>query len=443
METNFKPQKICVMPFGCQMNRADAGAMGDLLVASGHTLVANEDDADVIVYVTCTVRQHAENRAISRLGRHGRRKRDGKQLILVLAGCVAEKEARFAFDRVPELDIVCGTRSFHLLPDLIEQVQFGNTHLVAVGLEGQPEGQEGSHFRTTNFQAFVNITRGCDNFCSYCIVPYVRGREYSRPEDEIIEEVRMLAETGVLEVTFLGQNVNSYGKGLLKPASLATLLTRASEIPGIERLKFITSHPKDLTPALIEALKIPKVSPYLHLPAQSGSNRILGAMNRHYTREHYLGLLDAVRHAVPDIGLASDFIVGFPGETEDDYLQTREIMEHARFQQVFIFKYSSRPGTAGAKLHDDVTIEDKKRRNNELLALHMQIATEDNAKQVGKVLNVLVEGPSPRDKSRLIGRSPSDRIVIVSSDLNLAGKIIPVKITMATALALYGEPTTA
>ena len=427
------------MPFGCQMNRADAGAISDLFAADGHSLVADEDDADVIVYVTCTVRQHAENRAISRLGRHGRRKRDGKSLILVLAGCVAEKEARNAFDRIPELDIVCGTRSFHQLPELVEQVRSGRTRLVAVGLEGQPEGREGSHFRTTPFQAFINITRGCDNFCSYCIVPYVRGREYSRPQDEIIDEVRALADTGVMEATFLGQNVNSYGKGLDEPASLATLLTRASEIPGIERLKFVTSHPKDLTPQLIGALTIPKVCPYLHLPAQSGSNRILKAMNRNYTREHYLGLLKAVRDAVPDIGLASDFIVGFPGETEDDYIQTRELLETARFQQVFVFKYSPRPGTAGARLFDDVPMADKKRRNNELLALHLQIANEDNAKQVGAKVDVLVEGPSPRDKSRYIGRSPSDRIVIVSTKEDLVGKIVPVRITFSTALALYGE----
>ncbi|MFA4985137.1 MAG: tRNA (N6-isopentenyl adenosine(37)-C2)-methylthiotransferase MiaB [Candidatus Brocadiia bacterium] len=431
---------VCVVPFGCQMNRADASAIMELLAAEGHSIVSDEDGADAVVYVTCTVRQHAEDRAISRLGRLARRKRDGIRQILVLAGCVAEKEAAHAFETIPGLDIVCGTRSFQLLPSLLEEASQGQTHLVAVGLDSLPDAVSGLHWRTSHFQAFVTIMRGCDNFCSYCVVPHVRGRECSRPPAEILDEIRALAAQGVIEVTLLGQNVNSYGKGLGGDASLSSLLASASEIPGIRRLKFVTSHPKDLTDQLIAALALPKVCPYLHLPAQSGSSAVLASMNRRYTREHYLDLVRKVRERVPNIGLASDFIVGYPGETDPDFADTVSMVKEVRFQQVFVFKYSPRPGTAAARMPDDVPPEVKAARNNELLSIHMKIAAEDNHRMIGRTLEVLVEGPSPRNAARLIGRSPQERIVIVDGDASLAGRIIPVRITNSTALALYGTP---
>ncbi|RKY22777.1 MAG: tRNA (N6-isopentenyl adenosine(37)-C2)-methylthiotransferase MiaB [Planctomycetota bacterium] len=440
MEADISPLKVCVVPFGCQMNRADASAIQELLERRGHVPVRDEDEADAVIYVTCTVRQHAEDRAFSRLGRHARRKRDGRRVILVLAGCCAEKEARGALERLPELDIVCGTRRFHLLPELLDRVRAQGGPIVAVGLDGRPGHEGGFHWRTSPFQAFVTVMRGCDNFCSYCIVPYVRGREYSRPPDEILDEVKRLADDGVKEITFLGQNVNSYGKGLEPPCDLAELLARAGEVEGIERLKFVTSHPKDLTPELADALALPKVCPYLHLPAQSGSNRILAAMNRGYTRERYLELVEMVRERAPGAALASDFIVGFPGETEEDYLRTRELVERVRFSQVFVFKYSPRRGTAAARLPDDVPAEVKKRRNNDLLALHLEIAAEDNAKLVGSTVEVLVEGPSRRDPSRLAGRAPTERIVIVDGPPELKGEIVRVRVESATALALYGRP---
>ncbi|MDZ7815625.1 MAG: MiaB/RimO family radical SAM methylthiotransferase [Planctomycetota bacterium] len=285
MRSPLCSMKVCVVPFGCQMNRADAFAISEMMDHAGHSIVADEDSADAVVYVTCTVRQHAENRAMSRLGRHAQRKRDGKRVVIALAGCVAEKEGAKALERIPELDIVCGTRKFHLLPELISQSMMNGRKIVQTGLD-EPAGTEsGLYWRSSNFQAFVTIMRGCDNFCSYCIVPYTRGREYSRKPNDIIEDVRKLAQLGVKEVTFLGQNVNSYGKGLDQPQTLADLLAMAHQVPGIERIKFITSHPKDLSRSLAEALNLPKVCSYLHLPAQSGSTRILEKMNRGYTRE--------------------------------------------------------------------------------------------------------------------------------------------------------------
>ncbi len=434
------PQSVCVVPFGCQMNRADAGMIAKLFGEQGFTLVEDEDAADAVIYITCAVRQHAENRALSRLGRHGRRKRDGKKVIVALAGCVAEKLGRDAFKIVPGLNIVCGTRCFNSLPQLVEQAGVSDAQIVAIGLDDIPSDEQGAHFKTSPFQAFVNIMQGCDNFCAYCIVPYVRGREYSRPLNHILDEVKKLAAEGVVEITFLGQNVNSYGKGLHGNVRLADLLAAVSQVDGIQRIKFVTSHPKDLSADLIAALNLPKVSPYLHLPAQSGSSAILKAMNRGYTREHYLDLIARVRHIAPQVAIASDFIVGFPSETESDYLQTRDMIEQVRFSQVFIFKYSPRPGTAAAKLPDDVPDDVKKARNNELLSLHMRIAAQDNAKLIGELIEVLIEGASPRNAQRLIGRSPTDRIVIVdSTNFSLAGQILPARITSSTALALYGE----
>ncbi len=288
----FVVRRVCVVPFGCQMNRADASAMMEMLDAAGYELVTDEDSADAVVYVTCTVRQHAEDRAMSRLGRHARRKRDGRQVILALAGCVAEKEGSHALAQLAELDIVMGTRSFHLLPELLEQAAQGRGPLVATGLESTLETESSLFWRTSPFQAFVTVMRGCDNFCAYCIVPFVRGHEYSRPRAEILDDVKRLADSGVIEITFLGQNVNSYGTGLEPHATLADLLCDAAEVKGIERLRFVTSHPKDLTDELIQALTLPKVCPYLHLPAQSGSDSVLKAMNRRYTRERYIELVE-------------------------------------------------------------------------------------------------------------------------------------------------------
>ncbi|GAB4165493.1 MAG: tRNA (N6-isopentenyl adenosine(37)-C2)-methylthiotransferase MiaB [Planctomycetota bacterium] len=442
MSEPFLVRKVCVVPFGCQMNRADASAAMDLLDGAGFEIVSDEDEADAVVYFTCTVRQHAENRAVSRLGRHCRRKKDGRRLVIALAGCVAEKEAEAALAQLPGLDIVVGTRKYHLLPELLEECASGRGPIVATGLDGKPETEGGLFWRTSPFQAFVTIMRGCDNFCSYCIVPYVRGREYSRAVREVIDEVRKLADSGVKEVTFLGQNVNSYGKDLTPESSLAELLAKAEGIPGIERLKFVTSHPKDLTDELIEALTIPKVCPYLHLPAQSGSTKILRAMNRGYTREHYIELVEKARGKRAGLAVASDFIVGFPGETDEDYAQTRSLVETLRYSQVFVFKYSPRPGTAAARLEDDVPAEVKKFRNNDLLSLHLEIAAADNAKAIGSTVDVLVEGPSPRNKENLIGRAPTERIVIFPGNSESAGQIVKVAIQSSTALALYGEVVT-
>jgi tRNA-2-methylthio-N6-dimethylallyladenosine synthase len=296
-------------------------------------------------------------------------------------------------------------------------------------------------FRRSPFQAFVAIMRGCDNFCSYCIVPYVRGRAVSRAPQEIVGEVEALVADGVVEVTLLGQNVDAYGRD--RPGegwSLAGLLRRLQRVPGLRRLRFVTSHPRDMTEELLRTVaELPPVCPYLHLPAQSGSDAVLGRMRRGYTRAGYVRLAERARELIPELTLASDFIVGFPGETEEDFQQTVALVQEVRFRNSFIFKYSARPGTEAARLPDDVSLSVKQRRNQELLAVQAQVSQAENRGCVGRTLSVLVEGPSKRDPSRLTARSPGDHIVCFRGPGDLVGREVGVRITDATALTLFGE----
>lgn len=443
--------KVCFETFGCQMNKLDSETAAERLAAAGYVIAYSADDADVILLNTCSVRKHAEDRVYSRIGALKALKARRPGLVVGVMGCMAQKDGEEVLRRAPLVDLVVGPRQEANLARLIEEVRRGGRVLAlddgrivrqrprSDAVRSMPEAaaqpfERRGLGRPSRFQAFAAITLGCDNFCSYCIVPYVRGPEVSRPAGEVAAEVRRLAESGAREVTLLGQNVDSYAGGL------AGLLRLIHDTPGLLRIRFVTSHPRDVSDELLAAMaELPRVCGHLHAPAQSGSTRVLGLMNRGYARDGYLAMVERARRLVPGIEIASDFIVGFPGETEEDFAQTLSLVEQAGFNQAFIFKYSPRPGTRAAELPDDVPDGVKRRRNSELLAAQEAVSTRRNREKHGRVLDVLIEGPSKNDPSRLCGRSPGNDIVVADGPESLAGSIVPVRITSSTPLTLFGE----
>jgi len=446
---------------GCQMNVLDSELVAADLLAAGYELVDSPRRADAILFNTCSVRQHAEDKVYSALGRLKHVKTRHPHKIIGVIGCMAQKDQRKIFRRAPHVDLVVGPGQLKQLPALIERIAGGGGPQIEVSLErtaGRRSLVEASftghdpprppEARTTPHQALVRIMFGCDKFCTYCIVPSVRGPEQSRPADQIEREVRRLADDGCLEVTLLGQTVNSYKDATGgRTLRLADLLYRLHEVEGLKRLKFVTNHPRHMTAELLEAVRdLPKVSPYLHVPVQSGSNPILERMKRGYTVEQYREMLAAIRETIPGAAVTSDFIVGFPGETEEDYRQTVELVRHARFKNNFIFKYSPRPKTRAFDLYeDDVPEGVKRRRNNDLLALQNAISLEENQRWVGRQAEILVEGPSKVARKRaehgrdlqLVGRTVCDRIVVLDGPEELTGRILSVTIEKADAFTLF------
>ena len=435
-------RKVHIETFGCQMNKLDSDLVYALLDEAGCARAESIDDADVVLFNTCSVRQHAEDRVYSNAGAVAKRRERDPQLVLGIMGCMAQKEGEKLLRRVRGLDLVVGTNAFVRMPELLDEVSAGRGPVVAL------ERQENvlshmCHVRGTRgaLRAYVSVMRGCENFCAYCVVPLVRGPEVSRPPENIIDEVKRLAGQGVVEVTLLGQNVNSYGAKSGGKWRLSALLEEIDRIEGLERIRFLTNHPKDMTKELLEAVAgLPKVMESLHMPAQAGSDRVLAAMNRKYTRRRYLDLVSMTREIVPEIELTSDFIVGFPGETEEDFRQTYDLVRECGLRNSYIFKYSPRPGTAAARRIDDVSDETKRRRHKELLDFQGEVSAERHARRVGRVEEVLVEGPSKKDAARMTGRSRGDHIVIIDDGNELVGKVAAVRIESATALALYGRP---
>ncbi|HHT9135363.1 MAG TPA: tRNA (N6-isopentenyl adenosine(37)-C2)-methylthiotransferase MiaB [Candidatus Avalokitesvara rifleensis] len=434
-------RSIHITTFGCQMNKADSELSLGVLAEKGYRIAPDEASADVILFNTCSVRQHAEDKVYSRLAQLKRRKDNNPKLLIGVLGCMAQKEAQQFFKRFPHVDMVCGTRMFDKLPDLLERLNDNGKHLLAVGEKDNvtyyPKHRTpGQH----PYQAFVTVIRGCNNICSYCIVPSVRGHEISRPVEEIVKEITALARNGVKEVTLLGQNINTYGSDLAGGINLGTLFRAVHDVEGIKRIRFVTSHPKDMTLETLDAMAaLPKVCRHLHMPAQSGSDRILRQMQRGHTAEYYIKLTEEARRLMPDITIASDSIVGFPGETAEDFEDTIKLMRVVRFQNSFIFKYSPRPGTPAASLPDDVPMEVKKERNQILLSLQSEISLEENHKMLGKVVEVLAEGPSKNDKQKLVGRTTQNHIVVFEGPLDLRGEIARVEVCGATALTLFGR----
>lgn len=430
--------KFYIRTYGCQMNQLDSELVAGKLIVRGFEQVQSEGEADIILFNTCSVRDMAERKVMGKLGLLGKVKNQRPDLILGVLGCMAQSKKETLFTKLPVVDLVCGTQSIDLLPSMLEDVVRSRHKRIEVSEEETHPTDSARAARSNKFKAFVSIMRGCDNYCSYCIVPYVRGRETSRPAKDIIDEVQVLADKGYLEITFLGQNVNSYGRGLDENVDFADLLEKVNAIDGIRRIRFVTSHPKDIGEKLVKAVGgLEKVCHYLHFPLQSGSDHVLKKMNRGYTSAQYLKKVQMLRQVVPDIALSSDIIVGFPGETEQDFRDTYKMMEKIEFDSAFVFKYSPRKGTQAASLDDSVPFDVKKERNKLLLELQQNISARNNARLVGSSFNVLVEGPSKTDKTRLMGRTTHNRIAVFASEEGLEGKIVPVQVDDATALTLF------
>jgi tRNA-2-methylthio-N6-dimethylallyladenosine synthase len=429
--------------FGCQMNKLDAELMMAALEDEGYRLTEDPRGAGVILYNTCAVREQAENRVFSRIGALRRLKAKRPDLVIGVLGCSAQNHREAIFDRHPEVGIVCGTGEFLRLPELIETAR-RTGRVAALDLSRAPIFTRTRNRGPNPFQAYVSVMRGCDQACTFCVVPKTRGKEVSRPVREIVEEARALVAGGVREITLLGQTVNSYGKRLAKGRAIGLehVLHELDRIDGLERIRFITSHPRFMSRGLIDAMAgLDKVCEYLHLPVQSGSDAVLRRMLRTYTTDHYRRVVAECRERIPGFALATDLIVGFPGETDEEFEATVRLVEEIRFDGAFIFRYSERKGTRAADIPDDVPEEVKRERNQALLELMGRIMLERNRERIGSVEEVLVEGRSKLDPGRLTGRTRGHRIVVFpgSEGDGLAGKLVPVKITGATPLVLVGE----
>jgi tRNA-2-methylthio-N6-dimethylallyladenosine synthase len=434
--------------YGCQMNKLDSELVEAKLQRAGYTRAHDEESADVVLLNTCAVREHAEDRVWSRLGRLRIEKRKRPELVVGVLGCMAEEHQRGVFARMPHVDLVVGPSAFGDIDRQVErarQRRAGAAGVLAVGngVSGDTIRRE-VRVRPHRSQAYISIMRGCNMPCTYCIVPATRGAEVSRTISEIRDEAQRLADDGVTEITLLGQTVNAYGRDQGRDVTLARLLFALHEIESLRRIAFITSHPNFVTPELVEALaELPRVARYLHLPAQSGSSRVLRAMRRGYTRERYLEGVDLLRARVPGLELHSDFIVGYPGETEEDFAATVQLMERVRFAQSYVFKYSPRTGTVAASLPDDVGEDEKARRNAALLEVQHRHGLARNRELLGTVQEVLVEGPSPKVEGRLTGRTAHHRIVhFPGIGSELVGRYVDIRITEALPHALVGELVT-
>jgi tRNA-2-methylthio-N6-dimethylallyladenosine synthase len=436
--------KIFIETYGCQMNALDSDLILSRMQAGGYSPTEVREEADVILFNTCSVREHAEERALSNAGLVQRLKKKRPDLVVGIVGCMAQNKQDRLFQQLPHVQLIVGPRHMGAIPRLVDEIRKSGQRRIAVADFDDEfiDGAEAMQSRASRAQAYVKAMEGCDLSCTFCIVPTTRGAEVSRPPERIVEEVRRLAAEGTVEITLLGQTVNSYGKGLKPYCDLGGLLRKVSEVDGIRRIRFITSHPSFVRPSLVEAMRdLPKVCKYLHIPVQSGSNRVLKAMRRGYTAERYLEICDTLRAEVAGIEIASDFIVGFPGETGEDFDQTVALMEKVRFQNSFVFKYSPRPGTDAASLADDVPEEEKKRRNQVLLDVQERMSLDHNRRRIGQKLEVLVEGPSKRDPRRQTGRTDTHQIVNFEAGRDLAGTFATVEITGASPLSLTGSLT--
>ncbi len=463
-------KKLYIETVGCQMNLLDSELVVAKLRHEGYELTTDIHQADAILYNTCSVRQHAEDKIYSALGRIKRIKEKRPEVAIGVLGCMAQKDQDQILRRAPHVDIVVGPGQLARVPDLLASARAATERSPQIAVsrarnDGSLETITASFatydadrepaMRPTPFQAFIRVMMGCDKFCTYCIVPSVRGPEQGRPPEAILAEARVLANQGVKEITLLGQTVNSYRfrhpDG--RTSRLSDLLEAIHEIPGIERIKFITNFPNDMTDDLLQAVRdLPRVSRYLHVPAQSGCDEVLRKMKRMYTAAAYEEMLARVRETIPGVSVSSDFIVGFCGETEESFERSVGLVERSRFKNSFIFKYSAREGTKADRLYpDDVPEVVKKRRNNELLAIQTAISLEDNRRWIGRTVEVLVEGPSKTSVRRegwggldqLTGRTSCDRIAVFDGPERLIGRMVRVVVEDASAVTLFGRVETA
>jgi len=434
-------KRVYIETYGCQMNEHDSERMLRLLESSNYAETKDPRQADLILVNTCSVREKPEHKVCSALGRF-RRLKEEKGTIIGVTGCVAQQEGHRLLDRVPYLDMVIGTHALPLLPSAVQKVEFLGQRVCETNFD-----PEGAYLQTVlpqslpvGVKSYVTIMQGCDHFCAFCVVPYVRGREKSRPSSDIVSEVDHLTQQGVKEVCLLGQNVNGYGKGLKGEIDFPDLLYRLHDLEGLERIRFTTSHPADLSEKLIQSFRdLKKLCEHIHLPFQSGSNRILKRMHRGYTRETYLERIGCLREVCPSIAITADVIVGFPGEEEEDFEQTLDLMDRVRFDDLFSFKYSIRKGTRAAQFTDQVDEEAKQKRLALLQGIQREVTLQKNQILDGSVQEVLVEGRSKQSERDVTGRTRTNRVVNFDGTQDLIGKLVSVRITKAYPHSLRGE----
>ena len=453
--------RVYIKTYGCQMNERDSEAVAAMLRGRGYRIVQTEDDCDIMLLNTCSVRDAAEQKALGKAGYAAQRKKRNPDFVLGILGCMAQNRGSEILERLPDVDLVIGTQKFHQVPGYLDNIRAAREAGLPIGSsivdiaeeEGsqntirdhlEPEaGAEGAADVTPQISAFVSIQQGCNMDCAFCIVPKTRGDERSRPMEDIVAECRALAARGVREITLLGQIVTSYGRRDYTHTDgvspFVQLIEKIHAIEGIARIRFTSPHPRGFKQDLVDAYaRLPKLCPYVHLPLQSGSNRILKAMNRPYSRERYKEIVDALRASRPGMYFSTDVIVGFPGETEEEFLQTKELFEACDYDMAYIFKYSIRTGTPAAELGDQIPDEVKERRNQELLDVLKRNSERRTATLVGTVEEVLVEGPD-KTGERFTGRTPGNRVCVFDANPRLVGQIVPLKITRASVSTLYGE----
>jgi len=472
-ELKVDDKKVYLETMGCQMNKLDSELVISQLTDMGYEMTDEIDEAGVVIYNTCSVRHHAEEKVISKIGKYKHRSKKDPKVTLAVIGCMAQRLGAKLQEEHRHVDITCGPGQIHRLgeeivkhQELHRPVMLRNSQADVEKLEELDAARK--YFdRDQPFSAYVRVIRGCSKFCHFCVVPFTRGLESSRPIDNIFEESRKLVEQGVKEITLLGQTVNSYHYVNGKSYTLADVMERLHDLDGLERIRFVTSYPTDFHDQIMQAMAdLPKVCEYLHMPAQHGSDAVLKRMNRHYELQEYIDLIAKYREKVPNIAIASDIIVGFCGETDEEFEETKALLQRIRFKNNFIFQYSPRPKTNAEKnLPDDVPLAVKKRRNHELIALQKQISEEDNQRFIGQTLKVFIEGPSKkphlgnwdRDKDpppnlhaiqelspsqtqlQLVGRTAGDYITVFNGTDDMAGQTRSVKIYKASAMTLFGE----
>lgn len=435
------PAKLHLITYGCQMNEYDSERVASLLKRERYELTDRPEDADLILLNTCAIREKAEDKVFSQLGALKHLKRQRPDLVIGVMGCMAQLQKGRIHERAPYVDLVFGSPAIARVAELVERAKQGRGPVLETG--------EGALVKITapadgppRLKAFVTVMEGCEKYCTFCVVPATRGRERSHPPEVIVEEIRGLAAAGCREVTLLGQTVNAYGRDLSPPTDLAALLERVNDIDGIERIRFTTSNPYNLTTRLIRALRdVPKVCEYLHLPLQSGSDRVLERMNRGYTSARYLELIAELQETVPDLALSTDLIVGFPGETDEDFVRTMEMVERVGYDNVFVFRYSRRPGTPAAEMPDQVDDQVKAERNHRLLEVTTRVGAARSQRLEGRTLPVLVDGVSRKNAGEAAGRTRCNRVVnFDAGGRDLLGRVVPVRIVRALPHSLRGEP---
>jgi tRNA-2-methylthio-N6-dimethylallyladenosine synthase len=434
--------KYLVITFGCQMNEHDSEVMAGILEEMGYRQAESREEADVILVNTCCVRETAENKVYGLLGELRKLKMDRPDLLIGVGGCMTQQKdvARKIRERFGHVDLIFGTHNLHRLKELLFQAKESRQKVIELLDHSGPVPEGLPIKRASGVKAWVVITHGCNNFCTYCIVPYVRGRERSRPPEEILAEIRGLAARGYKEVTLLGQNVNAYGRDLQQGVDFAWLLEKINEIEGIARIRFTTSHPRDFTDRLIAVIAAgEKICEHIHLPVQAGSNRVLRMMNRGYTREDYLRLVEKIRQSIPGVALTTDIMVGFPGETDEDFALTLDLVERVRYDSAFMFIYNVRPGTPAADFPDQVEDQIKRERIKALVARQNQITKEINASEKGKTYQVLVDGVSKTNPQVLGGRTRTNKLVVFPGPLTMVGKFVDVEIAKGGLTHLEGK----